>query len=96
MQRWADAAAGVDIFRSDSVEEQEVLARRLVANLNASQVQLLECLVRGMSDADIAAAVGITLDAARLSRTTTLTKLSARSIADAVRIGLYAGVDLSK
>jgi FixJ family two-component response regulator len=84
------------IFRSDSVETQEVLARRFVAKLNASEVLLLECLVRGMSDADIAAAVGITLEAARRSRTTTLAKLSARSIADAVRTGLYAGVDLSK
>jgi FixJ family two-component response regulator len=78
------------------VETQEVLARRLVASLNASEAQLLECLVRGMSDADIAAALGITLGAARLSRTATLTKLSARSIADAVRIGLDAGVDLSE
>jgi FixJ family two-component response regulator len=83
-------------FWSDSVETQEALARRLVASFNASEAQLLECLLRGMSDADFLAAVGIPLDAVRRSRSATLAKLSARSIADAVRIGLHAGVDLSE
>ena len=81
-------------FRSDPLETQEVLARRFVARVNASEVLLLECILRGMSDADIAAAMPITVEAARRSRKTTLAKLSARSIANAVRIGPYAGVAL--
>ena len=76
------------------MEEYRSAARRLVATLNALEAQILECLVRGISAKDTAALIGIRLEDVERSRTSMMEKLNARSCADAVRVGLYAEVDL--
>jgi FixJ family two-component response regulator len=74
------------------LEEYENVARRLVATLGADELEVLRCLVRGMSGRDIAAITSNGPgDFERISASM-MEKLNARRIVDAVRIGLYAGV----
>jgi FixJ family two-component response regulator len=77
-----------------TLEEHQVSARGLVGALDASELQILKCLVRGMSGRGTATWTGMALDDVERSRAAVMKKLNARRIADAVRIGLYAGVDL--
>jgi two-component system, LuxR family, response regulator FixJ len=68
-------------------------AKRLVGGLNVLELQILRCVVAGMSGRDIATAKGIGLAEAEDLRISMMRKLQARTTADAVRIGLLADVD---
>jgi FixJ family two-component response regulator len=81
-------------FVATSLEEHRVSARRLVGTLDASELQILKCLIRGMSGTGMATWTGMAVDDVERSRAAVMRKLNAKRTADAVRIGLYAGVDL--
>ena len=66
---------------------------RLVATLGKTEVKVLACLVNGMSRKDIASCFGLSLDEVEHSFQSTMKKLQAERIADAVRIGICAGLD---
>lgn len=69
-------------------------AMRLVRTLDATELQILRALVRGMSLKSTATMMGIPLDRIEHARATMMKKLKAARTADVVRIGLYAGLDL--
>lgn len=77
-----------------SLEEHRDSARRLVGTLDANELQVLKCLVNGMSGRGTAIWAGMAPDDVERSRAAVMRKLNAKRTADAVRIGLYAGVDL--
>jgi FixJ family two-component response regulator len=77
------------------VEEQQIVARRLVSTLEATELRILLALMRGMSAKDTAAATGFDIDTVERSRACMLKKLGADRAADAVRIGLYARLQLT-
>lgn len=66
---------------------------RLIGDLDANERQILACLVRGMSNRHIAVASEMSLEDVESVRASMMTKLLAKRAADAVRIGLLAGVD---
>ncbi len=76
------------------MEDQKIVARGLVESLDAAELLLLRCLVRGMSSRSGASVLGVTLDEFEVTRASMMRKLGAVATADAVRIGIYAGVDL--
>jgi len=76
------------------LEDYEIAARRLVGTLDTTELQVLRCLVNGMANKDIAVATGSSIEDVERVRATMMKKLNAMRTADAVRIGLYAGVDL--
>ena len=67
--------------------------KRLVGGLSVRELQILRCVVSGMSNRGIAAAKGISLAEVEDFRISMMGKLLARTTADAVRIGLLAEVD---
>lgn len=75
------------------MEEYRVVAKRLVGALDATELLRLACFVRGMSARGTAASMGVSVEDVELYRASMMKKLDARRTADAVRIGLYAGVD---
>ena len=75
------------------MEEHRVLARRLVARLDATELQILKCVVRGISDKGIVGLTNLTAEEVERARASMMKKLNARRTADAVRIGLNAGLD---
>jgi FixJ family two-component response regulator len=77
------------------LEDHEILARRLVGTLNATELQVLRCLVGGMSNKHICGVAGLSMAEVERARAAMMDKLNARRTADAVRLGLFAGVDLS-
>lgn len=81
-------------FGRPRLEDYEIIARRLVGTLNTIELHILRCLVSGMSNKDIAVEAGISIAEVERVRATTMKRLSAVRTADAVRIGLYAEVDL--
>ena len=68
-------------------------AMGLVGTLDRSEVKVLACLVEGMSRKDIASCFGLSLDEVEHSFQSTMKKLQAERIADAVRIGICAGLE---
>ena len=78
-----------------TVEGRRLAAKRLVSELDAAELLVLVALVGGMSKRAIAAGPGH--DPAGVERTfvSLMAKLKAATIADAVRIGLYAEVGRS-
>lgn len=80
-------------FRATTLEDYQAGARRLVSTLDAAELQLLVCIVCGMSNREIATLMVIALESVERSRAVMRKKLNARTTADAVRVGLYAGVD---
>ena len=84
--------------RSDARLELEIAkvgARALVAALSSVESQLLAWLVMGAGAQEIAVRLGMTAKRAAAVRRQMMKKLNARSSADAVRIGIYAGLDMS-
>jgi FixJ family two-component response regulator len=75
------------------LEDQQILARRLVGGLDAVEEQILRFIVRGLSDREIAAATSNDREIVGRFRASLMKKLNAKTAADAVRIGLYAEVD---
>ena len=76
------------------MEDQKIVARGLVESLDAAELLLLRCLVRGMSARTGASVLGISLDEVEVTRASMMRKLGAVATADAVRIGIFAGLDL--
>lgn len=75
------------------MEDYELVARRLVSALDATELEILGGMVRGMSDRDIAALLEIEPESFGRYRSSMMNKLGARRACDAVRVGLHAGVD---
>ena len=68
-------------------------AMGLVATLDRTEVKVLACLVEGMSRKDIASRFDLSLDEVEHSFRSTMKKLQAHRIAEAVRIGICAGFE---
>ena len=75
-----------------SLDENREEALRLIAHLSRQENQILAGLTNGRSITSIAAALSIALHEAEHARHVLMEKLSARTTADAVRIGIYANV----
>ena len=80
-------------FWDTTVDTHRAAAKRLVDILDAGELQILECLVCGMSVKATAATTGLTVDCVERLRISIMKKLNVRRAADVVRIGLYAKVD---
>lgn len=82
-------------------EGTQKLKRERVVSEATAQVQLLSrrekevlaWLVNGLSNKDIGQTLAISPRTVEIHRSHMMMKLGARSVADAVRIGLYAGLD---
>jgi FixJ family two-component response regulator len=68
-------------------------ARDRVEGLTLRERQVLISLVAGMSNNAIAKALGISPRTVEIHRAKMMSRLGARSAAEAVKIGLYAGLD---
>jgi len=77
-----------------SMEDQVLSAVRLVSGLDAREFLVLSGLGSGMSKKSIAAASNLTLEDVEANLASLMKKLSARSIADTVRIAIYANLSL--
>ena len=73
--------------------DSRTVARRLIDRLDATERQILRYLLRGTSNKDIGARMGIGLENVETNRAIMMEKLQAKRIADAVRIGLLGEVD---
>jgi FixJ family two-component response regulator len=74
------------------VDHQRDEAGQLVATLDRIELQVLRCLVQGMSDRQIAAMTTVDIDQVERAHASLMKKLDARTTADAVRSALYAGL----
>lgn len=72
---------------------KEAAARALVARLSVRETEVLSELVNGSSNKEVGHALGISPRTAEIHRSNILRKLGAASSADALRIGLFAGLD---
>jgi DNA-binding CsgD family transcriptional regulator len=77
-------AAGTDVHRAR--------AQRLVAGLTPRQRQVLQCLVGGRRNKQIAAELQIGEKTVKMHRSHLLVRLGATTSADAIRIGVEAGL----
>lgn len=69
-----------------------VAGSRQFSQLTAIEYQILTCLVRGEAVKTLAVMLAILSEVASGARIALMEKLSARSVADLVRIALQAGV----
>ena len=69
-------------------------ARALVASLPTRQREVLEFLVRGLRNKQMAALLGIDEKTVKMHRARLLERLNAPTSADAIRIGIEAGLQL--
>jgi two-component system response regulator FixJ len=74
------------------VERRKAEARKLVENLTPRERDVLRGIVGGGSNKTIAGDLGISVRTVEIHRGNMMSRLSARSTSDAVRIGLYAGL----
>ena len=77
-----------------SIEKRRAFARVLVASLDPGEMQIVACLVRGMSVKAAAARTGLPVEGLDRQRASMMKKLNARRTADLVRIGVYAEAGL--
>lgn len=68
-------------------------AKSAVDALSAREFETLKGVVDGLSNKEIAIRMGISPRTVEIHRANMLTKLNAKSTSDAVRIGIYAGLD---
>jgi FixJ family two-component response regulator len=68
-------------------------ARQLVGTLSVREMDVLRELVNGASNKEMALILGISPRTVEIHRGNVMRKLNASSTADAVRIGLFAGLD---
>jgi two-component system response regulator FixJ len=78
--------------RRASIDARKTHARELVDRLSEGELDILRCLLAGASFRQIAAELGSSRRTAELSGAHILARLEARSVSDAVRIGIYAGL----
>ena len=68
-------------------------AKARVATLSRREREVLTALIAGQSNKQIAQMLNISPRTVEIHRSNMMTKLRARSVADAVKTGLYAGLD---
>lgn len=73
------------------LELDELKAR--LASLSDRQRDTMQLLIRGLSNKEIGQQLGISPRTVEIHRTWVMTKMSARSIADLVRMGLALGIE---
>ena len=74
-------------------ERKQAAAVLKVKLLTDREVEVLQWVAQGNSSKDIAEGLSISLRTVEVHRARILDKLNARSVADAVRIAIYAGLD---
>lgn len=79
--------------RKAKLERRRAEARQMVGNLTAREEEVLVQLLAGASNKDMAKTLGISPRTVEIYRSNMMSRIGARSAADAVRIGLYAGLD---
>lgn len=84
------------IRKREAEEWQRSSARRLVKRLTRREHTVLECMVAGYSNKDIARVLTISPRTVEIHRSHLMDKLGVESSALAVRIGIYAGLDSSE
>lgn len=84
---------GIDLLQEAVLEGHRTAARHFVGTLDASERRILACLVGGMSAKAIAESLGEAPGDVERARAALMKKLGASRTADAVRIGLYAGIE---
>ena len=80
-------------LRERRVHRKVAEAIKAVKSLSPREFEVLEALVRGHSNKEIARNLEISPRTVEIHRANMLAKLDARSSADAVRFGIYAGLD---
>lgn len=70
-------------------------AKALVSSLTARQREVLEFLIRGLRNKQIAGLLGIDEKTVKMHRARLLDRLNAATSADAIRIGVEAGLQLN-
>lgn len=82
-------------LRSEAFAEQErkeVSARARTKALSPRESEVLELMIDGYSSKDIGTRLGISPRTVEIHRANVLRKLNARSTAEALRVGIYAGL----
>lgn len=85
----------IDGKRMLNEERLRAAAKAKVRLLTGREGEVLVHLAEGMSNKEIGSELGISPRTVEIHRGHMMTKLSAQSVADAVRIALYAGLDES-
>lgn len=85
-----DVGAGADLASNRARE-----ARALVSSLTSRQREVLEFLVSGLRNKQIAGLLGIDEKTVKMHRARLLDRLNAPTSADAIRIGVEAGIQLN-
>lgn len=88
---WLEAIS-IECEGRNAVVAQISAAKRAVADLSRREAEVLSALVSGASNKVMATELGISPRTIEIHRANVLRKLGARSTADAVRIGIYAGL----
>ena len=84
----------LDAAGPDTLEQLGLKGRRAVEGLTPPELEILKGLLRGSSNKQIAHDLYISPSTVELLRCSMMTRLQAKTTADAVRIGIYAGLDL--
>jgi FixJ family two-component response regulator len=79
--------------RSLERQSRQNQARAKVQELSGRETSVLELLIQGLPNKEMARALGISPRTVEIHRANMMGKLRAKSTSEAVRIGLYAGVD---
>lgn len=74
-------------------ERKSAEARKRVKALSSREIEVLRNVTKGLSSRAIADTLGISSRTVDVHRARMITKLNARSTAEAVRIAIYAGLD---
>ena len=82
----------LDCEQRSAVIGEIAAAKRSVADLSRREAEVLAALVSGASNKEIGADLGISPRTVEIHRSNVLRKVGARSTAEAVRIGIYAGL----
>ena len=96
-QELGAALRRVSVDGEKRLRRQRVLeqATAKVERLSRREKEVLTGLIGGLSNKDIGQALAISSRTVEIHRSHMMMKLGARSVADAVRTGLYAGLDES-
>ena len=84
------------IAQSGGSSAKEAAARRKVETLSPRECEVLALLMDGFSNRDMGEALGISVRTVEIHRANLFRKLEAGSTAEAVAVGIYAGVSASQ